>query len=323
MQSLTEAATDLPGLDVRAIEREIRFVGLKRSGNHAILNWIIRQSRGSLMHFNNVRPEDPYQRWARTTATHPELSEQDTVVFSIEDTGLAQIADANSYPQRDVYPGLSVKQRVDVVLLRDPFNLAASRLMRGGSWGDTMTYVSGLSVAQLWVVYAVEFLGRSAWLSPDRVPVSYNRWCRDRSYREALAARLELDFTDAGFEQVTGFGGGSSFERTRMNGKASSMRTSDRWENFREDPGFRALFRDPLLLDLAVDIFGEDEGLVDFVESDLRPRARRTEAWDRWLRTHVAVPVLTRLRRSALARSVHRRVLVPRRRKRLPMPSRS
>jgi hypothetical protein len=292
-------------MDLRAIEDEVRFVGLKRSGNHAVLNWIIRQSPGSVVHFNNARPEHPYQRWARSAATPPDQPRQQRAIYSIEDTSLAVVGDRHSYPRRRVYPDLEVGRRRDVLLLRDPFNLVASRFQRGGSWGRMSTYVSGLTIPQLWVTYALEFVGRTSWLSPNCIRIDYSRWCRSQEYRRALAAQLGLLFTDAGFEEVTRFGGGSSFDGTRMDGKATAMRTQERWREFRDEAGFRALFRDPLLLELAEGIHELDDDLREFVRAKLRPRASRAVAWDRQWRIRVAQPAITRLRRSPWSRRLH------------------
>lgn len=306
-------------LRIQQIDREIRFVGLKRSGNHAILNWIIRQGGRSILHFNNVRPDDPYQAWALTTCTTDDIEHVARAIYSIEDTTLAVVGDAKSYPQHPVYPDLRVGERLDVLLLRDPFNLVASRFRRGGAWGELSTYVSGMSLTQMWVTYALEFLQKTRWLSRDCVRVSYNQWCRSETYRRKLAERLGLTFTDEGFREVTSFGGGSSFERTEMDGSADLMRTDHRWRRFENDPSFVALFQDPLLLDLAEEIFEFDDRTASFISDTLRPRSNRRSALSRWWAMKVGQRLVARLRRSDLLRRIHARVTRKRRAERLPM----
>jgi len=151
--------------------------------------------------------------------------------------------------------------------------------------------------------------------------VNYDRWCRSREYRRSLADQLELPFTDAGFEDVTGFGGGSSFEGTEFDGQASAMHTDRRWVEFRNDPEFQALFRDPQLIELGLSIFGADGELKHFVESKLQPRATRAAAADRKLRAHLLEPLVMRIRRFRAARYLHQRLLARRKRRRLPLPS--
>ncbi|MGB7272584.1 MAG: hypothetical protein WBC69_04760, partial [Geitlerinemataceae cyanobacterium] len=43
-------------------QKEIRVVGLKRTGNHAILKWVKSQETGVVEHLNNVKPnENPFR----------------------------------------------------------------------------------------------------------------------------------------------------------------------------------------------------------------------------------------------------------------------
>src|SRR5437764_14442767 len=41
---------------------EIRFIGMQRSGNHAVINWIARQSHGSMFFLSDVKlSKNPYE----------------------------------------------------------------------------------------------------------------------------------------------------------------------------------------------------------------------------------------------------------------------
>lgn len=51
---------------------DISCFGLRRSGNHAIINWIIRQSQGNFVHLNDVKlyhNKDPYQSFSKATVS--------------------------------------------------------------------------------------------------------------------------------------------------------------------------------------------------------------------------------------------------------------
>ena len=306
-------------LTVQNIGTEIRFVGLKRSGNHAIVNWIVRQSKGPILHFNDVRPDEPYHPSRLVNGAWAEALAVDTTIYSIEDTALAVVADAHSYPRRDVYPDLRCDRRIDVLLLRDPFNLFASRFRRGEPWGRKALYVNGMSTPQLWVSYALEFLGQSRWLDPRCIRINYNQWCKSLEYRRELARVLDLEFTDEGFNAVTNFGGGSSFESTNMDGKADLMKTDQRWRTFVDDPRFLQLFEDPLLLDLAQEIFDLDEETAAMVNERLRPRTRKVSAARRRWATAVWQRVIARLRRSSVMRRLHRSFTSQWRERRMPI----
>jgi hypothetical protein len=138
-----------------------------------------------------------------------------------------------------------------VLILRDPFNLFASRRRIGA--GKINDHVA----MRMWKQHARASLGgcdhfRSARRS---IVISYNRWRDSSAYRRRIAERLGLEFTDAGFESITSVGGGSSFDGMRLQGRASAMATDRRWRAFADCEYFRRLF-DAEVLELSERIFG-------------------------------------------------------------------
>lgn len=309
-------------MNVEQVQTEMRVVGLRRSGNHAILNWILRQADPPVTHFNDVNPQCPYDEDVRVRVGDPSAKRLNWLIYSVEDTSLAILADKSSYPQRSRYEGLAIGRSLDLILLRDPFNFIASRFRKGGDWGRKSIYVSGLSPAQMWVTYAREFLGETNWLSNDAIRVNYNAWCVSKQYRSDLAQKLGLTFTDSGFQEVSRVGGGSSFDGTIMSGEAQSMSTGQRWRIFRDDDRYRDLFRDPLLLDLAEHMFDLDEDLRAYIRDELRPRASRSSALDRWWRSTFSQRAIARLRRSSMLRQMYGRFFRRWRARKLALPRR-
>ena len=121
----------------------------------------------------------------------------------------------------------------------------------------------------LWLYYAYESTGRTNYLGERKLVVSYNRWCKDLDYRRDLAEALRLRFSDAGFDEVPRQGGGSSFEGRQLDGKASKMKTEERWKSLASDPRFIACFRNPRVLKLSEEIFGEIDGTREFVRRNV------------------------------------------------------
>jgi hypothetical protein len=152
--------------------------------------------------------------------------------------------------------------RFDLLVLRDPLNLFASRL-RAGYTGARRN--DRYNQSDLWLTYAEEYLGKTQSLGPSKVLVSYNRWCSDEAYRKNLVQYLGLEFSDAGFNEVPVYGGGSSFEGRKMNGQASTMDTRDRWKHFVDNDVFIAYFHDPRILKTSMKIFGKTEGACGLV----------------------------------------------------------
>src|SRR5918998_959945 len=137
---------------------------MSRSGNHAIIDWILSQARGRTCFLNCAEPgtnpfvsarplsdcEPPfrvnYPRFDAAREAAGRLSRKAYLVHSYEDVFLRGLAtDARGV-------GTS-RRRVDVLILRDPFNLFASRLARG--IGEVTVPTAG----RIWCQHAREYLG--------------------------------------------------------------------------------------------------------------------------------------------------------------------
>lgn len=243
-----------------------RILGLSRSGNHAIIDWILAQLPGRWTFLNCVAPEqDPFAS-ARPTdrgdrhrssvaGFEPEAAEPgqlDRLLFSQEDCFLrsawgerATGIQRQAIEQRAGHIG----SRLDLLILRDPYNLFASR------WRFQHPLVPDSTALRIWKQHARAFLGQRTCLTRPIVAISYNRWCDDPAYRRRLAQRLGLTFTDAEVDAVPAVGGGSSFDGHRYHGRASEMEVHQRWRHFSADPDFRNLF-DEQVKKLAAQIFG-------------------------------------------------------------------
>lgn len=233
-------------------KHDVAVIGLRRSGNHAIIEWLIAACPGSVLFLNealpNVRPNRTRQReWHWFPAG--ERRARGTLVYSYEDQSLLALTGLTRAGKRAAWTG-PARARFDLLILRDPFNMLASRLQWKLESVDRLQ-----QVARAWKAYAAEFLGDTDTL-PHKVPVSYNRWVADEGYRHELAVRLGVEPTDAGRNKVSPLGGGSSFDGTTHDGRASEMKVLERWRHFADDPRFRALVADPELHELSARAFG-------------------------------------------------------------------
>lgn len=256
--------------------RELRVIGLSRSGNHAILGWILEQLKGTWVFLNcaeartnpfgTARPMDDGATH-RTNVPGFDLAAErrghhlprDHLVVSHEDSFLGYVQDESYEANHDAWVGTSGTRR-DVLVLRDPFNLIASRRTARVGW------VRSRTALRIWRQHAREALGPGRSLPRDRVLVRYNDWVCSRDYRERVAGALGLRFTDEGREAVPPVGGGSSFDGGGFDGRASEMRVLERWRAFADDPGFRELF-DEETLSLSEALFGRLPGLRAWLEA--------------------------------------------------------
>ena len=207
--------------------RTLLVHGLKRSGNHAVINWLLAQ--GNFRFFNNVVPVGPILRGQRAlpapwsfadwSTQHPAAPGQDRCL-SLEDHPL-DLPLFSDPPQ-----GLQ-----HILILRDPANLFASRIRKGATMEHpAYSREEGpllRRAVDLWKSHAREFLGATNVL-PGYVGVWFDAWFASEEYRRKLSSSLGLSFTDAGFTQVSDRGGGSSFDRTTFDGANRRMQVLTR-----------------------------------------------------------------------------------------------
>lgn len=262
--------------------KEIRVFALRRSGHHAIINWIRYQFRGRHCFLNAcsgsgnpfctcVPSQSRVKYWL---GEHNRLfwdneragrhSKKGLLIYNYEDAYLEDICTAEFERQRDSCVGKS-KRRIDVLVLRDPYNWLASRLR----WARGTQYAPSLEsfapAMKLWKDHANEFLGNTNLLK-NKVAISYNRWFVDPRYRQDIAERLDLPFTDAGLNRVARFGPnlwGDSFDGLRFDGQAQKMDVLSRWRQFKRDDFYLQLLSDREICKLSEAIFGKTEAQAE------------------------------------------------------------
>jgi hypothetical protein len=253
-----------PLSDVNATE--IRVIGMSRSGNHAIINWILAQAGGRTCFLNCAEPgTNPF---VSTRPLTPELpgwrasygdfeieaeragrfSRKDLLIHSYEDTFLGPFKKAANEVRHDADVGGSTR-RLDLLVLRDPRNLFASRIASGYGW------LEDAMVSRVWSQHAREFLGLQHNLRQERLLVSYNDWVASAAYRRRLAGALGLEFDDSAAHAVPAVAGGSSFDGTAYDGHAEEMPVLRRWHAFLGEPRFHRLLT-PTVLELSERVFG-------------------------------------------------------------------
>ncbi|NER79685.1 MAG: hypothetical protein F6K42_08895 [Leptolyngbya sp. SIO1D8] len=239
-------------------QKLIRFCGIQRSGNHALINWITAQEGRKTCFVNGAFPgNNPWEKnwgisypnfpyWPQARDVKGALVRKELFIYSYENRQLKEVE--SDKPLLSQYIGKS-QEDCAVLILRDPYNTFASWLQREKP-------VTAETVA-LWKSYAYEFLGETNVLSTPKVFISFNAWFLDQNYRQKLAGQLGLTFTDNGLGEVTHHGGGSSFDGRALRGDARKMNVIGRFHRYLDSPEFQAIFAaDPELKQLSDKIFG-------------------------------------------------------------------
>ncbi len=211
------------------IRRLLLFHGLKRSGNHAVINWLRGQAPISFA--NNIIPTRPI-RWGQAAMPGPRPFRRWLERARLRKTLKWEPAgDQLLVSLEDLEPGLMPFAEVEcsflhVLLVRSAENVFASRLHRI-SLGDRFRGDCDPEFVDLWAAYAREHLGDTNCV-PSKICISYDRWFTDRAYREAISSALDLPFSDRNIAHIPPDGGGSSFDRRRFQRRATEMNVLDR-----------------------------------------------------------------------------------------------
>jgi hypothetical protein len=192
------------------------FNGLKRSGNHAVLNWI--KSSNKFKFLNNVLPFKSLLRagliYSDATYPLPTYLGRKRLLISIEDMPVSRPLFHNTPPNTSF-----------IVLVRDPVNLFASRIRKGSviahpAYPLTMDDVMKRAI-KLWKEHARLCL---ATIEPSTTTLGifFDRWVVDGEYRRRIADWLKIAPDDTTLKMIAKTGGGSSFQSLSGDSNAAS-----------------------------------------------------------------------------------------------------
>jgi hypothetical protein len=245
--------------------KEIRFFAMMRSGQHAVINWLLAQlpehtfcndplSLVPLCFFKN-------QNFGGKLSKH----DDSFLVYNIEDRFLTagieeckeKIYDHSVERDKDI---------INVLILRDPFNMFASRYARETGrknlatgekqhediarcfWSPLGGWTSQQAL-ECWKDHAKEIMRPTNM----NLIINYNSWATDEDYRKQISEFFEVEFNDIAFKETAIVQGeGSSFDGTN---KVESSKTLNRYKRYKYDKYFMSLF-DKEINDMAKEIFG-------------------------------------------------------------------
>lgn len=212
----------------------ILFHGLRRSGNHAIQQWVLQHFDGLSTLCNNVpkidenilyrvtetqyfQDGDAYSASdSRMLCESEPLTHRDHLMVSFEDK------DATFFylPMKD-YVGEYARQ-YDIAVLRSFYNMAASRMKP--TRAENLTRMSQ-NVMKKWIEFAEIYYFRKRGVEPYFI--LFDRWFEDYYYRRELEEFFGWKETDGDMDFVPPKGGGSSFDGRSLPG--TQLQVNDRW----------------------------------------------------------------------------------------------
>tara|TARA_R100000152_G_C6755479_1_gene179201 strand:+ start:543 stop:1403 length:861 start_codon:yes stop_codon:yes gene_type:complete len=264
----------------------------KRSGHHAIINWIGMNLPQSCIHLNDINIEilcDPdsspvikYNRKSlfRWTPAETNNGLMAAVVYDQQENTSAKMTGnqdeffkfVKKYKKRSGginnfltsinqeiinFENISYAPHLDKIsqslyfknkqvkiigILRDYYNTLASSLKSLEKSPIDYSVSELTAMTQIWLSLAQEYIK-----DPKSI-ILFNLWHSDKNYRSALCKQLGLNNNDYGYDQISSFGGGSSFDK-----KHSSLH--ERYVSMIDEPLFQQFANNPEIIELNKEIF--------------------------------------------------------------------
>jgi len=278
-------------------KNEIRIIGLQRSGNHAIIEWIIRQCKGKVCFLNDIKAyplgiekvlyekinDEIILKNINNKLEYKEILrlKKDYLIYSYEDKRIKCLKRNN-----EKLFGKSLKKYY-ILILRDPFNLFASRikleekrllfgfkLNKKIKLEKIMEILLNKDTKKNRIIRLADYLNKN--FSKKRI---INLW------KEHAAAYL-MNFTNKKFivinynkwfkekkyrqeiskklrlkykepKGISFFGGGSSFDNIKYYKNPYRMKVLERWKQYVNNNTYKNIFKDKELIELSDKIFGK------------------------------------------------------------------
>ncbi|MCC5669480.1 hypothetical protein LC653_38030 [Nostoc sp. CHAB 5784] len=228
----TDSSTNLNCI----FDRAILLFGIRRSGNHALIEWLKGHFDPNAVLFLNSAEPSLFRTTAQdlsvdacTYGAVPIKEHQTCLIVSYEN------CDPRLYPL--IYNS-GIAHRTDALLLLRDFPNTAASITRAAHDQPAFGYRYRIrDFPALWCIYAKLIMSRA----PGFYPVLYNDWFKSSDMRFHLESALGLQQSDAGLNQVSLFGQGSSFDAITYDGNAQGMDVLNRWTTMIDDPLFQFL----------------------------------------------------------------------------------
>lgn len=254
----------------------LRTFGMRRSGNHAIINWLQRNSATGSVFLNNCAVGRPARRTWRSIEINGErvgIVKGDplaTVTGGLNDGAMVIVSYEDFSPDPDeMAGGLTADLKDDAVsyellIYRNFMNWAAS-LLRKLQANDDQETLDCLRIMMVSLAKYRDMLELVLNAKPlGLVPVNYDRWVTRVPYRESLLNALGLPCRDNSLGDVQPYGGGSSFQKDVTD--AQHLEADNRWPEMANDAIFQivllAASQDHELLELMRKLMPRDAELL-------------------------------------------------------------
>jgi len=245
------------GKTTMTADNEIVVYGVKRVGNHMLLDWIASQFSGDKFFLNDLCHKPVKKTLFNKTKSNALPSLQNR--FNAEDMEHVNLF---LHSNEDISPevpsfhsGVESKNKVAIIMLRDFRNWSCSmqKMIKNHKLKKTMDFF-----CCVWCSLADIVLSGN----DDYLFVNYDKFISSKEYRDEIAIKIGVDNrTDESMKNVPSYGWGSSFDRASYDGRANEMKTLSRWEECKNSDWFISLIeKNRRAMNLNDELFGESYG---------------------------------------------------------------
>ena len=258
------------------MSRNYFIYGVKRTGNHAIINWLMPQVGKAVRFFNDhwymlldlSKRDDEHHLVEHILQLHRTkifvdgerrrfsesyLKEYNDInnIISFESVKLSQMLELETQWLQDLNKGIKRfnpeliigNDNTYIVILRNPWNVAASQYR----W---MWDRKDFNRVDIDMVVWSEFYGHYIEQTPDIHFIIYDKWFQDIDYRKKISSDLGLEFNDLNINKVANAGGGSSFDKMSFDEDAQKMDVLTRYIQMKEDKNMKVFMETDMASEL-------------------------------------------------------------------------
>ena len=235
-------------------------MGMRRSGNHAVIHFLRRLYGEQRVIFlnNRNRNKNNFKFFDNRRDIIPDdKSKVDTMIVSYEDLDINNKDINFNFFSKEKFKNL--KNVYFISIIRDPFNMFASRYRLGNYYKFLKNEIikKPNKVSLMWKGYARRHILIEGFDSINKnISINYNNFISSKKYRREISSFTGCDYVEKDLFKMTTEGRGSSFNENNIN----VDNLLKRWEEYRNDKYYMNIFKDKEIIDLSRKIFGDHVG---------------------------------------------------------------
>ena len=222
--------------------------GIRRSGIHFVSNWIESQFLSPTHIFNNANLKflsDSHTQHKLFTHSPSWTKECNCRIIIIEEQNILALQEVIKSDNLINCVGQYEQFIKHAMILRDPYNLFASRIKHYGLLSSKGRWINTNFAKLNWIEYAKYWLENKE--SEDFIKISYNHLVTDSDYRTDTFTMINGEkFDEENLNRIDDNGRGSSFDGQDFQNNASEMKILNRWEMYKDNEAFQNLFTDEI-----------------------------------------------------------------------------